>query len=87
MILRGLATLALLGLLGLNWLLPTQSWSARGSESQIRTDFDSNLAIGKRLPPLELRAVDGLGLEEKIYTRDDLEGHRVLLTFERSVDW
>lgn len=87
MILRCLATLALLALLGLNWMLPTHAMSARGADLQVRTDFDSNLVMGKRLPPLELRAMSGVGLEERVYTREDLEGHRVLLTFERSVDW
>lgn len=82
MILRCLATVALVGLLGLNWLLPTHEMSARGSEMQVRTDFDAELAIGQRLPQLEL-----VGLDGQIYSRADLEGHRVLLTFERSVDW
>ncbi len=82
MILRSLATLVLFGLLGLNWMLPTLEVSARGSDAQIRTDFDAKLAIGNRLPPLEL-----VGLDGQIYSREDLEGHRVLLTFERSVDW
>lgn len=82
MILRSVATLVLLGLLGLSWILPTNKMTARGSEVQARTDFDANLAVGKRLPPLEL-----LGLDGQVYSREDLEGHRVLLTFERSVDW
>jgi hypothetical protein len=82
LILRSLATLVLVALLGLNWMLPTLEMSARGPDPQARTDFDSNLAIGKRLPPLEL-----VGLDGRVYSRDDLEGHRVLLTFERSVDW
>jgi hypothetical protein len=38
--------------------------------------------IGQSLPPLELRGLDG-----RRYTREDLLGRRVLLTFERSVDW
>lgn len=82
MILRSLASLVLLGLLALNWTLPTNEMSARGSDPQVRTDFDTELAIGKRLPPLAL-----LGLDGQVYSREDLEGHRVLLTFERSVDW
>ena len=82
MILRSLATLVLVGMLGLAWILPTHEMTARGTEVQVRTDFDSNLAIGTRLPPLEL-----VGLDGQIYSREDLEGHRVLLTFERSVDW
>ena len=82
MILRGLATLVLLALLALTWILPTHEMSARGADAQVRTDFDAELAIGTRLPPLEL-----VGLDGQVYSREDLEGHRILLTFERSVDW
>ena len=82
MILRGLATLFLMALLGLNLVLPISSFSHRGSENKVRTDVASRLLIGQRLPPLELLGSDG-----KTYTREDLLGHRVLLTFERSVDW
>lgn len=82
MILRSLATLVLFGLLALNWMLPTHKISARGTEVEARTDFESELAIGQRLPPLELT-----GLEGQVYSTEDLKGHRVLLTFERSVDW
>ena len=82
MILRGLATLVLMGLLGLNLAMPTSSLSHRGSENKVRSDITSELLIGQSLPPLELVGFDG-----RAYTRDDLLGHRVLLTFERSVDW
>ena len=54
----------------------------RGSEMLVRQDVSSELVVGKPLPPLELVALDG-----RKVTRDDLLGHRVLLTFERSVDW
>jgi cytochrome oxidase Cu insertion factor (SCO1/SenC/PrrC family) len=82
MILRGLATLILVALFALNLVLPTSSLSHRGSENKIRADVASQLAIGRRLPLLELEGLDG-----RSYTREDLLGHRVLLTFERSVDW
>ena len=82
MLLRGLATLILVALFGLNLVLPTSSISHRGPENKVRADVVSRLAIGQRLPPLEL-----LGLDGRTYTREDLQGHRVLLTFERSVDW
>lgn len=82
MILRGLATLVLLGLLGLNFSLPTHPMTARARENKVRADFESELAVGRKLPPLEL-----VGLDGREYTREDLLGHRVLLTFERSVDW
>ena len=82
MILRGLATLLVLGLLGLNMMMPTAKISARGPENLVRTDIDTSLAIGQSLPELEL-----VDLEGRRFTRWDLLGHRVLLTFERSVDW
>ena len=82
MILRFLATLVLLGLLGLNWALPSTSIGRRGVESASRVDAESQIALGERLPELSLLALDG-----RIHTREDLLGHRVLLTFERSADW
>ena len=82
MILRGLATLVLVGLLGLNLALPTSSMSHRGSENQVRQDVTSRLLVGQRLPNLELVDFDGQTVD-----REDLLGHRVLMTFERSVDW
>lgn len=82
MILRTLASLVVLALLGLNFLLPSQPITARGPENRVRNDVETALALGQTLPPLELRGLDG-----KVLTREDLAGHRVLLTFERSVDW
>lgn len=82
MILRGLASLVVLALLGLNLTLPSNSMFARGKENLVRSDFESSIAIGRSLPSLEL-----LGLDGSRYTQEDLLGHRVLITFERSVDW
>jgi hypothetical protein len=82
MILRGLATLVILGLLALNMMLPTSAMTARGSENRVRSDVASELSIGRTLPELEL-----VGLDGRRYSREDLLGHRVLITFERSVDW
>ena len=82
MILRGLATLVLVALLGLNLAMPTSSMGHRGAENKVRSDITSNLLVGQPLPELELLDFDGQSV-----TRDDLLGHRVLLTFERSVDW
>ncbi len=82
MILRGLASLVLLALLGLNLMLPTTSIGRRGTEASARADFDTQVALGRSLPNLELRGLDG-----RLYSREDLLGQRVLLTFERSVDW
>ena len=82
MILRGLATLVLLALLGLNLMLPSTSLGRRGTEDAARSDFDTEVALGRSLPNLELKGLDG-----RVYSREDLLGQRVLLTFERSVDW
>ena len=82
MILRAIATVVLLGLLFLNLLLPSADMSARGAENRVREDLASELAIGRSLPELEL-----VDLQGRVHTREDLLGHRVLLTFERSVDW
>jgi len=81
-ILRGLASLVVVGLFVLNMMLPTMAMTARGSENRVRADIESRLAIGRSLPDLELFAFDG-----RRVTREDLLGHRVLITFERSVDW
>lgn len=82
MILRGLASLVVVGLFGLNMMLPTAAVTARGKENLVRADFASQLAIGRKLPDLELFGFDGQRVTSK-----DLLGHRVLITFERSVDW
>ena len=82
MILRGLATLVLVALLGLNLAMPASSMGNRGSENKVRNDIASVLLVGQTLPELELIDFNGRSV-----TRDDLLGHRVLLTFERSVDW
>ena len=82
MILRSVATIALLGLLGLNAMLPSTMMGRRGTEARARADVESQLALGRGLPELEL-----VGLDGRVYSREDLLGRRVLLTFERSVDW
>ncbi len=82
MILRALATLVLVGLLGLNLAMPGSSMSHRGAENKVRNDVTSRLLVGQKLPELKLVDFDGRSI-----TREDLLGHRVLLTFERSVDW
>jgi hypothetical protein len=82
MILRGLASLVVIGLFAVNMMLPTAAMTARGSENRVRADVETQLAIGRTLPELELFGLDG-----RRVTREDLLGHRVLITFERSVDW
>ena len=82
MILRVIASAVVIALFVLNAMLPTAAVTARGSENRARQDFDIALMVGERLPPLTLFDLDG-----RRYTREDLAGHRVLITFERSVDW
>ena len=82
MILRGLASLVVVGLFALNMLLPISAIGARGRENLVREDVETHLAIGQALPELNLFDFDG-----RRYSREDLLGHRVLITFERSVDW
>jgi peroxiredoxin len=82
MILRGLASLVPIALLGANFLLPSHPLTARGPESRVRSDVETALALGDELPSFALRALDG-----RILTREDLVGRRTLLVFERSLDW
>ncbi|MEZ4282884.1 MAG: redoxin domain-containing protein [Myxococcota bacterium] len=82
MILRFLASLVLLALLAIDFLLPSQPLTARGPEHRVRQDIETSLAVGGELPAFELRGLDG-----RIHTREDLVGRRTLLVFERSVDW
>ena len=82
MILRGLASLLILGLLVLNLLLPGVDGLARGPERLIREDVESKLVVGEPLPPFEL--FDRRG---RRHDREALQGHPVLLVFERSLDW
>jgi len=82
MILRALGSIGILGLLALNFALPSTSMGRRGAEERVREDVESRLVLGERLPSIEL-----VGLDGRRYSEEDLLGHRVLLTFERSVDW
>jgi len=81
--LRWLATLAILGSLALAIFIPQTSLGRRGTEKTVRADVPGAFGqIGESLPELGLTDLDGRPLRLA-----DLRGHRVLLTFERSVDW
>jgi len=81
--LRGLATAAIVLLLVLDLFLPGTSLGRRGTEAVVRADAPGAVArVGERLPDLELQTLEGRPVR-----LSDLRGHRVLLTFERSVDW
>ncbi len=81
--LRWLATAAIVALLALDLFLPFTSLGRRGTEASARADVDGAVgAIGETLPDIALPNLEG-----DLVRLSDLRGHRVLLTFERSVDW
>jgi hypothetical protein len=82
-VLRILATVVILLLLGLDFMLPSTTLGRRGREANARIDQNSAFQeLGAQLPALALRDLDG-----RPVALDEFLGHRVLLTFERSVDW
>ena len=81
--LRWLATAGILLLLALDGALPSTPVGRRGNDAQVRADVASaSVRVGEKLPDFELRDIDGTPLRLA-----DLRGQRVLITFERSVDW
>lgn len=79
---RWLASAGILALMALVLVLPDTDLGRRGSDPALRLDAPAAVAVGERLPALDLVDLDGEPLRLA-----DLRGHRVLLTFERSVDW
>ena len=82
MILRTLASLVPIALLGVNFLLPSHPLLVRGPENRVRNDVPTALAVGGALPSFTLRTLEG-----QPRAREDLVGRRTLLVFERSLDW
>jgi len=83
LVLRVLATLAIVALLALDWALPRLDLGRRGSEIAARADVPGAVGVvGETLPDFTLPDLEGVPV-----TLSDLRGQRVLLTFERSVDW
>ncbi len=81
--LRWLATAAIVALLALDLFLPSTSLGRRGTEAAARADIDGAVgAIGETLPDIALPNLGG-----DLVRLSDLRGRRVLLIFERSVDW
>lgn len=81
--LRWLATIAILGLMGLTFLLPDTSLGRRGTEAGTRAEAPhSSELLGQPFPELAL-----VGLDGEAISWESLRGHRVLVTLERSVDW
>ncbi|MEE9280656.1 MAG: redoxin domain-containing protein [Myxococcota bacterium] len=83
MIGRILGTLVIGALLALTIGLPYTDRGRRGSEATVRHDApDAIGTVGERLPRLSLRDLEGAPV-----TLGDFRGQRVILTFERSLDW
>ena len=81
--LRWLATAAIAALLVLNLALSSLEIFHRGTDAEARADVEGAAGVvGQRLPNFTLPDIDGVPV-----TLSDLRGHRVVLTFERSVDW
>jgi len=79
---RILATLGIAALLALDLALPSTDIGRRGT-SAVRDDVPAAAAkIGEPMPDFSLVDLDG-----RVLRPSDLLGHRVLITFERSVDW
>ena len=82
--LRWLVTAAIAVLFAGVVMLPGTDLGRRGTEARARADVDGALgAIGERLPDVAWLDLD-TGSPLRL---SDLRGHRVVLTFERSVDW
>ena len=83
MIGRSLATLVIGGILGLTLALPYTTMGRRGSEAVVRRDVPGAVGtVGERLPRLSLQDLEGNPVSLR-----DFRGERVVLTFERSLDW
>ena len=80
---RVLAALGIVLLFGLNLALPHTSLGRRGTNTQLRFDIPgAHGELGRALPALTL-----LDLHGNPVRLSDFRGQRVLLTFERSIDW
>ena len=80
---RGIASAVILALLGLTAGLPHLSIFQRGPDASVRNEVPgATVAMGELLPDFTLPDLDGNPVRLA-----DLRGKRVVLTFERSVDW
>ena len=81
--LRWIATGIIVILIVLELALPSTSLGRRGNEDQVRSDvIGVDKQIGMELPFLRMSTLSG-----HLVSTDKLIGHRILLIFERSVDW
>lgn len=80
---RWLATGGIALLLLLDLALPATPLGRRGPEAQVRSDVEEAFTgVGEEFPDVTFVELDGEPLRIS-----ELQGVRVLLTFERSVDW
>ena len=80
---RWAASVAILALMALTVFLPQTSIGRRGTETTVRSHVGDRAGrIGEPMPDFALADLDG-----DVIRLSDLRGHRVLITFERSVDW
>lgn len=80
---RVLASLGIALLLALDLALPATPIGRRGSEARARRDVPGAFATsGAIFPDFVLPDLEGVPVR-----LSDLRGRRVVLTFERSVDW
>ena len=81
--LRWLGTAVIGALLVLTVVLPGTSLGRRGTEAAVRMEAaGAPQFVGRPFPPLALRTPEGESI-----AWETLQGHRVLITLERSVDW
>ena len=81
--LRWIATAIIALLFVLNLALPSTSIGRRGADPEPRRDVPGHFGvIGTPLPKFHLVSISG-----DVIKSSELLGHRVLLIFERSVDW
>jgi hypothetical protein len=83
MIGRLLATVLIVGLLILDLTLPMTPLGRRGTEAEPRADVQGAAGkVGAVFPDFTLADLGGQPV-----SLSDFRGERVLLTFERSLDW
>lgn len=81
--LRWIATALIGGLFALNLFMPSTSIGRRGTEERVRQEVAGVAEqVGRPLQDFTLEDIEG-----EPVSLAALRGHRVLLTFERSVDW
>lgn len=81
--LRALATVVIVALFLLNWMLPSTDLGRRGAATEVKEDVEpASIRVGRPLPDATLADLRG-----EPVSFSDLRGHRVLLVFERSIDW